>query len=110
MQLPVLSTGVVDKALDFTVMMWFKIDMELPQGQENEIMYLFQFTDGVACYITSKLSILCDTQDRRKIQAYSEDLKRGKWYHVTLSSSKEKTVLILQDNLRIIAMQEDDNF
>ena len=40
-QLPILSTGIIDKALDLTVMMWFKIDQESSIFAENEFMYLF---------------------------------------------------------------------
>ena len=50
--LPVLSTGITDEYIDFTIMLWFKIDEEESQESDAEIMYLFQFPDSVACYIT----------------------------------------------------------
>ena len=51
-ELPVLSTGITDEYIDFTVMLWFKIDDDESEISGSEIMYLFQFPDSVACYIT----------------------------------------------------------
>ena len=47
-----LSTGITDEYIDFTVMLWFKIDDDESEISDSEIMYLFQFPDSVACYIT----------------------------------------------------------
>ena len=105
-----LSTGTVDEPLDFTVMLWFKVDRDLPDDIAQEIMYLFQFQEGAACYITSRMSILCDSHDRRKLQINSHDISKGKWYHLTLSCSEDKSLLIIQDNQKIIAMDEQSSF
>ena len=64
-EIPVLSTGKVNKNLEFTVMLWFKIDKSFGE-QESEIMYLFSFEDSVACFLT-KNSLMCDSWDRRKL-------------------------------------------
>lgn len=71
-ELPILSTGVKDENIDFTVMMWFKIDeafytKSAPGGEAPQIMYLFSFEDSVACFLTDTLTLMCDSWDRRKL-------------------------------------------
>ena len=72
-EIPIMSTGVTDVNIDFTVMMWFKIDKNFftksgPNGQRPQIMYLFSFEDSVACFFTDTLTLMCDSWDRRKLQ------------------------------------------
>lgn len=67
MQVPVLTTGIIDQDLDFTVMFWFKVDLPSdpkPGQKRNEIMNLFSFEESAACIITQNLSILCDSATR----------------------------------------------
>ena len=76
-EIPVMSTGVSGENIDFTVMMWFKIDKDFltgakaPEGEQGgvppQIMYLFQFEDSVACFFTDTLTLMCDSWDRRKL-------------------------------------------
>ena len=83
-EIPVLSTGKVNQNLDFSVMLWFKVD-ESYADSEAEIMYLFSFEDSVACFVTKNLSLMCDSYDRKKLQIISDQLIPGKWFHLTLS-------------------------
>lgn len=68
-EIPVLSTGRVAENLDFTVMLWFKVnkDYETSGTSDAEIMYLFSFEDSAACFLTKTLSLMCDSWDRRKL-------------------------------------------
>jgi len=71
-ELPILSTGVDDQNIDFTVMLRFKIDQDfytksVPGGVPPQIMYLFSFEDSVACFLTDTLTLMCDSWDRRKL-------------------------------------------
>ena len=71
-ELPIMSAGVKDENIDFSVMMWFKIDKDfytrsVPGGKPPQIMYLFSFEDSVACFFTDTLTLMCDSWDRRKL-------------------------------------------
>ena len=72
MEIPVLSTGVINENIDFTVMMWFKIDKDfytksVPGGVPPQIMYLFSFEESAACFFTDTLTLMCDSSNRRKL-------------------------------------------
>ena len=94
-----LSTGRLNQNLDFTVMLWFKVD-ESYLDSEAEIMYLFSFEDSAACFLTKNLSLMCDSYDRKKLQIISDELIPGRWFHLTLSCQTEngQSFLLLQDN------------
>ena len=71
-EIPVLSTGVLDTSIDFTIMLWFKIDesfftKSIPGGEPPQIMYLLSFEDSAACFFTDTLTLMCDSWDRRKL-------------------------------------------
>lgn len=110
MQIPVLSTGKVQKNLDFTIMLWFKINAKHTE-EDAEIMYLFSFEDSAACFLT-KNSLMCDSWDRKKLQIISDEIIPGKWFHLTLSCATDEgqSFLLLQDNTRQIAIAETTNF
>ena len=97
-KIPVMSTGTggTGNSTDFTFMMWFKFELLEP---DQDLMYLFSFTDSAACFITKTLSIMCDNSDRRKLQVTSDQLQPGLWFHLTLSISKSNaSYLLLQNN------------
>lgn len=97
-EIPLLSTSVVNEDQDFTVMMWFKISDSETAWSSNNLMYLFSFEDSVSCYITFSKSIMCDTPARQKLQVKSPMLVPGKWLHITLSvSTDEESYLQLSD-------------
>ncbi len=76
-----MSTGKKNTNIDFTVMLYFKIDKDILNrsvseenqqggvGQEGapQIMYLFSFEDSVACFFTDTLTLMCDSWDRKKL-------------------------------------------
>jgi hypothetical protein len=101
-EIPVLSTGkgATGEALDFTVMLWFKVSEEAFTDSDTEIMYLFSFDESVACFLTKTMSIMCDSHDRNKLQIEGDMIDPGKWFHLTLSVSKSgaDSYLLLQDN------------
>ena len=71
-EIPILSSGIRDENIDFSVMMWFKVDQvfntrSVPGGLNPQIMYLFSFEDSVACFFTDTLTLMCDSWDRRKL-------------------------------------------
>jgi hypothetical protein len=115
-ELPILSTGIDDKNIDFTVMLRFKIDQSfytksVPGGVPPQIMYLFSFEDSVACFLTDTLTLMCDSWDRRKLQIPAGNLTPGIWYHMTLSSSAlGESFLLIQDNHKIVAVDSVDKF
>lgn len=96
-EIPIMSTGVSGENIDFSVMMWFKIDQDFytPRGVPPQIMYLFSFEDSVACFFTDALTLMCDSWDRRKLQIKSEELAPGIWYHLTLSSQADGESFLL---------------
>ena len=103
-EIPILSTGITDSNIDFTVMMWFKIDQGFYSNSAPgvvtapQIMYLFSFEDSVACFFTDALTLMCDSWDRRKLQIPAKTLVPGIWYHFTLSSKAEgESFLLIQD-------------
>ena len=114
--LPILSTGKVDENIDFTVMLWFKIDeafytKSVPGGVPPAIMYLFSFEDSAACFLTDTLTLMCDSWDRRKLQIPANLLMPGIWYHLTLSSSADaESFLLVQDNHKVVAVDIVSNF
>ena len=99
-EIPILSTGVTAENMDFTVMMWFKIDQDfytksVPGGVAPQIMYLFSLEDSVACFFTDTLTLMCDSWDRRKLQIPAKTVTPGIWYHLTLSSSRDRESFLL---------------
>ncbi len=79
-EIPIMSTGKKNTNIDFTVMLYFKIDKDILNrsvseenqqgvGQEGapQIMYLFSFEDSVACFFTDTLTLMCDSWDRKKL-------------------------------------------
>jgi len=111
-EIPILSTGTYNTNTDFTVMLWFKIDTSfgtLIGGQP--IMYLFSFDDGVACFFTDTLTLMCDSWDRRKLQIPANLITPGVWYHLTLSSSAlNESFLLIQDSRKIVAVDNTKDF
>ena len=110
-EIPVLSTGKVNQNLDFSIMLWFKVD-ESYADSEAEIMYLFSFEDSVACFVTKNLSLMCDSYDRKKLQIISDELIPGKWFHLTLSckTGEGQSFLLLQDHAHQIEIAETTSF
>lgn len=93
-EIPIMTTGVEDQNLDFTVMLWFKISPEYRQANAGEsgpsqIMYLFSFEDSVACFFTDTLTLMCDSWDRQKLTISADHIMPGIWYHLTLSCQAE---------------------
>ena len=113
-----MSTGVTDVNIDFTVMMWFKIDKDFfsksgPNGHSRpQIMYLFSFEDSVACFFTDTLTLMCDSWDRRKLQIQADLILPGIWYHLTLSSSAraESYLRIMDSHHNEVAEDKVTNF
>lgn len=122
-QIPIMTTGITGKDIDFTVMFWFKVNEDF--GRENspssEISYLFSFEDSASCFVTKTLSVMCDSYDRTKIQVSSRKLVPGRWYHLTLVTYDEKptpdapqddkstiqspsSFLLIQDNNEIVGV------
>ena len=71
-EIPIITSGIRDQNIDFSVMMWFKVDQafntkSVPGGNNPQIMYLFSFEDSVACFFTDTLTLMCDSWDRRKL-------------------------------------------
>ena len=64
-QLPVMSTGIYNKGLDFTIMLWFKVTKG--SIDQNELMYLFNFEGSVSCYFTKSRTLMCDSSNRQKL-------------------------------------------
>ena len=111
-EIPVLSTGKVHRNIDFTIMLWFKIDEDYQQqASESDFMYLFSFEDSAACFLTQN-ALMCDSWDRKKLQIISDELIPGKWFHLTLSCATDdrQSFLLLQDNTHQIAIAEATNF
>ena len=111
-----MTTGTTDENIDFTVMMWFKIDdsfftKSVPGGQPPQIMYLFSFEDSVACFFTDTLTLMCDSWDRRKLKIPAGNIVPGIWYHLTLSSSAEdESFLLIQDSHKKVANDTTSDF
>ena len=114
-----MSTGVTDINIDFTVMMWFKIDKNFfsksgPDGHWHrpQIMYLFSFEDSVACFFTDTLTLMCDSWDRRKLQIPADMILPGIWYHMTMASSAngESYLRIMDSHHNEIAEDKVTNF
>ena len=116
-EIPIVTSGIRDENIDFTVMMWFKVDQafntrSVPGGLNPQIMYLFSFEDSVACFFTDTLTLMCDSWDRRKLQIPAHLITPGIWYHLTLSSSAlGESFLVLEDsNHKVVGEDSVRNF
>ena len=120
-EIPIMSTGKKNTNIDFTVMLYFKIDKDIRNrsvsedqgGQQGapQIMYLFSFEDSVACFFTDTLTLMCDSWDRKKLQIPAGVITPGIWYHLTLSSSADgNSYLLVQDSNKIIGQDNATQF
>ncbi len=120
-EIPIMSTGMKNTNIDFTVMLYFKIDKDIlnrsvseDQGVQEgapQIMYLFSFEDSVACFFTDTLTLMCDSWDRKKLQIPAGVITPGIWYHLTLSSSADgNAYLLVQDSNKIIGQDNATQF
>lgn len=115
-ELPILSTGVSQQNIDFSIMFWFKIDQNFftksaPGGAPPQIMYLFSFEDSISCFFTDTLTLMCDSWDRRKLQISGKNFTPGLWYHMTISSSaKGESFLLIQDHHQTVAIDRVEKF
>ena len=116
LELPVMSTGITESNIDFTIMLWFKINQDFftksaPGGAPPENMYLFSFEESVACFFTDTLTLMCDSADRSKLQIPAGKLTPGIWYHLTLSASNEgESFLLIENNHETVAIDRVEEF
>jgi len=108
-RLPVMSTGIYNKGIDFTVMLWFKVTKG--SIDQNELMYLFNFEGSVSCYFTKSRTLMCDSSNRQKLQVDVGSIHSEKWIHLTLSGYKNGNAFLqLSDHHEKFAFKRVKDF
>ena len=116
LELPLMSTGITEENIDFTIMLWFKINQDFntksaPWGDTPQNMQLFSFEESVACFFTNTLTLMCDAADRNKLQIEAGVITPGIWYHLTLVSAKDdQSFLMIQNNHETVAVDTSEQF
>lgn len=105
--IPVMTTGTHNEAIDFTVMLWFK----LAEDERTDIMYLFSFENSIACYFTLSNSVMCDSPNRQKLQVLADEVVPGHWIHLTFSARSDGfAYLQLSDQTDVVGYDETSKF
>lgn len=108
--LPVLSTGIVDKPLNFTIAIWFKIE-EYTGIDVDDYQTIFAFQDSVRCYITSKTRIMCDSASRAVLEVNSPEIAVNQWINMVLSMRDDGFAsLVLHTNEKFLGEDTMINF
>lgn len=105
--LPLDSASTVGSPTDFTFKFWFKAQ----DLQPNEALQFLSFEQSVTCYITSALSIMCDTPERQRLVVDVNNYTSGKWYYFALTVTKRGNAnLSIYDKYGIVASDETTDF
>lgn len=108
LELPIMSTGLVNEPLDFTIMLWLK----LAETQSDSLQFLFALEGSVTCFATQRGTIMCDTYNRQKLEVASDQIGAGKWIHLVLSTKAEtnEAYLMIHDNTKVLSADHVTGF
>jgi hypothetical protein len=89
-RLSVASMTPIGKPVDFTVMIWFKLQRSLSDlslKKNSDVMHLFSFPNSLKCYVTIGGIIGCDSENLPHLRLLNlqDLLKADHWFHLTVS-------------------------